>query len=112
RRGRSAVPDTFRRTRSFRRCRRTSLSFRLFIASPSAASASGRPARSGERLARLAANLLAREANALALIRLRRTQVLDRPAKLPDHLLVRPGHAEFRRRLVALRRRDLDLNLD
>src|SRR5215471_15076127 len=69
RRGRSAVPCTFARTRRWRRMR-ASLTVRLGT------------------LADLSADVLALVADALALVRLGRTHLADLGGGLPDHLLV------------------------
>src|SRR5215472_13541148 len=71
RRGRSAVPCTFARTRRWRR-RRASLTVRLGT------------------LAHLPADVLAFVADALALVRLRWAHLADLGGRLADHLLIRP----------------------
>src|ERR1700759_1946542 len=75
RRGRSALPRTLARTRRWRR-RRASLTVRLGT------------------LADLSADVLALVADALALVRLRRTHLANLGGRLADHLLVRSldGH--------------------
>src|SRR5215831_7158172 len=79
RRGRSAVPCTFARTRRWRR-RRASLTVRLGT------------------LADLSANVLALVADALALVRLGWTHLADLRSRLTDHLLVGSLDEDLRRR--------------
>src|SRR3954469_17987131 len=79
RRGRSAVPCTFARTRRWRR-RRASLTVRLGT------------------LAYLAPHVLTFVADALALVRLGRAHLADLGGRLADHLLVRPLDEDLRRR--------------
>src|SRR4051812_31957369 len=97
RRGRSAVPAIFPRMRLRRLSRACSL-VRFIAAS--------RP------LSDLAQDDLARVADALALVRLRRPQTADVRRDLADGLLVAPPHDDLRRRrnleLDAVRRVDGD----
>src|SRR6476619_8558929 len=79
RRGRSAEPCTFARTRRWRR-RRPSLTVRLGT------------------LADLPADVLALVADALALVRLWRAHLANLGGRLADHLLVRPLDENLRRR--------------
>src|SRR5262245_48640562 len=79
RRGRSAVPCTFARTR---RCRRSRASLTVRLGT----------------LADLSANVLARVADPLALIRLGRPHLADLGGRLADHLLVRSLDEDLRRR--------------
>src|SRR5262245_27365019 len=78
RRGRSAVPCTFARTRRWRR-RRASLTVRLGT------------------LTHLPADVLALVPDALALVRLGRAHLADLGGRLADHLLVRSLHGDLRR---------------
>src|SRR5215472_15110378 len=79
RRGRSAVPRTFARTRRWRRSR-ASLTVRLGT------------------LANLSADVLALVADALALVRLGRANLADLGGRLTHHLLVRPLDDDLGRR--------------
>src|SRR5215471_11240949 len=79
RRGRSAVPCTFARTRRWRRMR-ASLTVRLGT------------------LAHLSADVLALVADALTLVRLGRAHLADLGGRLPDHLLVGSLDEDLRRR--------------
>src|SRR5262245_61989801 len=85
RRGRSAVPTTFRRTRRCRRSRACRL-VSVVISNPLGA------------LADLAADVLAFVANALALVRLGRPYAADLRSDLADLLLVRALDDDLRRR--------------
>src|SRR6478672_11101582 len=77
RRGRSATPRTFARTRRWRR-RRPSLTVRLGT------------------LAHLSPHVLAFVTDALALVRLGRAHLADLGGRLADHLLVRPLDEDLR----------------
>src|SRR5690349_13358684 len=79
RRGRSAVPRTFARTRRCRR-RRASLTVRLGT------------------LAHLSADVLSLVADSLALVGLGRAHLADLGGRLADHLLVGPLDDDLRRR--------------
>src|SRR5687768_5173981 len=114
RRGRSAVPDTLRRIRLWRRVRPSSLA--LPFMAPWLRS--GRSPCGGLRrlpaggLARLAADVLARVLDSLPLVRLGRTVAADVRGDLPDQPLVEAGHVELGRALDRDRdsRRRLELD--
>src|SRR6476660_9500314 len=94
RRGRSAVPRTFLRTRKWRRLRASTLCSVIVWTS--------RVLASLRRLAGLAQHALVGVADALALVRLGLADLADVGCHLTDELLVDAGHDD------AVRRRDLE----